>query len=179
MLHRFWRRAAVAMLVLAVAAAGGTAVAASKKAPNKATIQMKGKLVVKRNKFLKDGAGFYPGTVSIRSGGTLTLRNRQEAPHTFSIVKGSDVPKSVGKMLDCGSPGTICDSIFTSHEPDPNGEPQKPVVEVGAAGLDQPGDSLLINPKSTTKVKVSASKGTNLSFICAIHAWMQGRIKVR
>lgn len=179
MLHRFWRRVAVATLVLAVAAAGGTAVAASKKAPNKATIQMKGKLVVKRNKFLKDGAGFYPGTVSIRSGGTLTLRNRQEAPHTFSIVKRSDVPKSVGKMLDCGSPGTICETIFTAHGFDPNGEPQNPVVEVGAPGLDQPGDSLLLSPKSTTKVKVSASKGTNLSFVCGIHAWMQGRIKVR
>jgi plastocyanin len=179
MFHRSWRRGVVASLVLALAVFGATAVAASKKAPNKATIQMKGKLVVKKNKYLKDGAGFYPGTVSIRSGGSLTLRNRQEAPHTFSLVKSSDVPRSVGKILDCGSPGTICDTIFTAHAPDPQGNPTKPLVEVGATGFDQAGDSTLIDPKQTQKVNISAAKGTTLHFLCAIHPWMQGRIKVR
>ena len=47
---------------------------------------------MKKNKFFQDGAGFAPGTVVIRSGGKLTLRNRQEAPHTFSIVAKKDVP---------------------------------------------------------------------------------------
>jgi plastocyanin len=179
MVHRFWRRAAVATLVLALVAFGGSAIAASKKAPNKATVQMKGKLVIKRNKYFKDGAGFYPGSVTIRSGGSLTLRNRQEAPHTFSIVKSSDVPRSTGKILNCGSPGTICDTIFTSHAPDPEGNPTLPVVNVGATGLDQPGDTLLVNPKQTQKVTVSAAKGTTLNFLCAIHPWMQGKLKVR
>jgi plastocyanin len=179
MSHRFWPRAAVAVLVAALAVAGGTALAASpKKAPKKVTIQMKGKLTLKKNKFFKDAESFSPGKAQIRSGGTLTLRNRSEAPHTFSIVKKSDVPKGF-KMLTCGDPGSICESIFTAHQFDQEGNPQKALVEVGSAGIDQPGDSIVVNPKQTTKVNVSAPKGTTLHFICAIHAWMQGQIRVR
>ena len=178
--HRFWPRAIVAVLVAALAVAGGTALAASpKKAPKKVTIQMKGKLTLKKNKFFKDAESFSPGTAQIRSGGTLTLRNRSEAPHTFSIVKSSDVPRSTGKILDCGSPGTICDTIFTALAPDPEGNPTKPVVDVGTAGIDQPGDTIALNPKQTQKVNVSAAKGTTLHFVCAYHAWMQGRLRVR
>jgi hypothetical protein len=180
MSYRFWPRAAVAVLVAALAVAGGTALAASpKKAPKKTTIEMKGKLTVKRNKFIRDAVHFSPGKASIRSGGTLTLKNRTPEPHTFSIVKKSDVPKSTNKILDCGSPGTICDTIFTGHKPDADGNPTQPVVEVGAAGIDQPGDSIVLNPKQTQKVKVSAPKGTTLYFMCGIHAWMQGQIRVR
>ena len=43
MVHRFWRPAVVAVLVLALAAVGGTAVAKSKKASNKATVPASGK----------------------------------------------------------------------------------------------------------------------------------------
>ena len=32
---------------------------------------------------------------------------------------------------------------------------------------------------STVRFAVSAAAGTTLHFICAIHPWMQGRIKVR
>jgi hypothetical protein len=180
MSHRFWPRAATAVLVAAVAVAGGTALAASpKKAPKNARIEMKGKTTVKLNKFIRDSVHFSPGKDSIRTGGTLTLKNRTEEPHTFSIVKKSDVPKSPRKIFDCGSPGTICDTIFTGHQPDAQGNPTKPVVDVGAAGIDQPGDSIVLNPKQSMKANVSASKGTTLYFMCAIHAWMQGQLRVR
>jgi plastocyanin len=179
--HRFWRRAIVATLVLALAVLGGTAAIAKapKKAPKKTTIEMKGKTTVKRNKFIKDAVHFSPGKASIRSGGTLTLKNRSAEPHTFSIVKQSDVPKTPGKIFDCGSPGTVCDTIFTALAPDPQGNPTKSVVDVGAAGIDQVGDTIVVDPKKTQKVNVSASKGTTLHFICAFHAWMQGQLRVR
>jgi hypothetical protein len=177
--HRFWRRAIVATLVLALAVLGGSAIAAPKKAPKKATIQMKGKMSVKRNGFFRDGARFSPGKASIRSGGTLTLKNRTEEPHTFSIVQKSDVPKTQSKILNCGAPGTACDAIFTAHAFDQNGEPAKPIVDVGAAGIDQAGDSIVVNPKQTVKVNVSAPKGTTLYFICGFHAWMQGQLRSR
>src|SRR4051794_12672894 len=107
MLHRLWRPAVVAALVLAVAVVGSTATAASKKAPKNATIQMKGKLTVKRNKFLRDAVHFSPGSRAMRTGGTITLKNRTAEPHTFSIVQKSDVPRTPGRILDCGSPKTI------------------------------------------------------------------------
>ena len=179
MLNRFWRPAVFAVLVLALAAIGGTAVAKSKKAPQKATLQAKGKTTVKRNGFIKDSVHWVPGLVTIRSGGKLTLKNRTDEPHTFSIVAAKDVPKSDKKIFDCGSPGTICDTIFTALAPDPQGNPTKSVVDVGAPGVDQAGDTVVLNPKSNQKVDISAKKGTTLSFICGIHAWMQGKLKVR
>ena len=179
MLNRFWRLFAFALLVFALATVGGTAVAKSKKAPNKATVTIKNPIKIKVNKFFQDGARFAPGNVVVRSGGTLTIKNKSEAPHTFSLLAKKDVPKSTGKILNCGSPGTICETIFTAHAPDPDGLPTKPVVDVGAPGLDAPGDSLALGPKQTVKAKVSLANGKSLYFMCAFHAWMQGQLKAR
>jgi hypothetical protein len=181
--NRFWRPLAVAVLVLALVAVGGTAVAKSKKAPNNATIQAKGKSSskFKLNKFFlfRDGAHFAPGVVLVRSGGTLTLKNRTGEPHTFSFVNKSDQPRTKRKVENCGAPGTICETISNAHQVDQNGNPAKPLVEVGPAGFDEPGDSTVLNPKSTQKVNLTAAKGKTLYFICGIHAWMQGVLKVR
>jgi hypothetical protein len=46
-------------------------------------------------------------------------------------------------------------------------------------GLDQPGDSLLIDAEHpVTRARVTAAPGTTLRFICVIHPWMQGKLKV-
>ena len=53
------------------------------------------------------------------------------------------------------------------------------MVNVGRPGLDQPGDSLLIDAEQpVTRARVTADPGTTLHFICAIHPWMQGKLKV-
>lgn len=183
MLNRFWRPFAVAVLALALVTVGGTAVAKSKKASNKATVTASGKFKSKfklnKSGQFTDGSHFTPGVVLIRSGGTLTLRNKANQPHTFSIVAKKDVPKTRRKLNNCGSPGTICDTISTAHQIGPDGNPQKPVVDVGTPGIDQVGDSFVLNPKSSQKVAISAKASTTLNFICAIHPWMQGVLKVR
>jgi plastocyanin len=178
MLHRFWRPAVCAMLVLALAAVGGTAVAKSKKAPNKATVTMKSPVKFKRNKFIQDGSRFLPGTVLIRSGGTLTLKNKSDQPHTFSIVTKKDQPRNLRQLGNCDTPNGACTKIGVAHQIDQDGNVTKPIVDVGAAGIDQVGDSIALNPKQTQKVNLSAKKGT-LYFLCAIHAWMSGELKVR
>ena len=179
MSHRFWRRAAVGVLVLSLAVVGGTAAAAPKKAKKNATLEMKGKLIVKRNKFIKDEARFSPGNVQIRSGGTLTLRNRQEQPHTFSIVKGSDVPRSTNKILNCGAPGTP--ATRSSRRTRLTRRAIRPCRSSMSArrGSTSRATRSILNPKQTVKVNVSAPKGTTLNFFCAIHAWMQGRLRSR
>ena len=184
MLQRFWRPAMLAVLVLAVAAAGGTALAKSRKAPNKVTITAGGKTTAKFkiNKYglFRDGAHFAPGTVLLRSGGTLTLRNRdKDEPHTFSIVARKDLPRTRGQIFKCGAPGTICDKISTGHQIDQQGNPSKPVVDVGAPGIDQAGDSFVLAPGKPQTVNLSAKAGTTLYFMCGIHPWMQGVLKVR
>ena len=179
MSNRLWPRAVAAALLLAVALLAGTAVAASKKAPNKATITIKSPVKYKTNKFIQDGSRYIPGKVAIKSGGKLTIKNKSSQPHTFSVVQKKDQPKNLRQVENCGGPGTICETIFTAFAPDANGNPTKPVVDVGSPGIDQVGDELSLNPKSTTKVDVSAKKGTTLYFMCGIHAWMQGSLKVR
>ena len=57
-----------------------------------------------------------------------------------------------------------------------------PVVDVGAPGFNEPGDSLFFvaeEPFNTISAQVTAPAGTTLKYLCAIHPWMQGTITVR
>ena len=76
-----------------------------------------------------------------------------------------------------GGPCSALEAAHTGGE-EGDGPPKNPVVNVGEDGFDQVGDSVVLMGK-TTKVKVSAAKGKNLSYLCAIHPWMQGTIKSR
>jgi plastocyanin len=122
---------------------------------------------------------FIPGDVQIRSGGTLTFEtgDATQEPHTLSIVDASDVPSSIDDVFSCGEPGTVCDAIFTLGGPD--FPPQRVIEAPGSMpGLDARLDTLVVLPGESVSAKVTAPSGTTLYFICAIHAWMQGRIVV-
>jgi hypothetical protein len=55
------------------------------------------------------------------------------------------------------------------------------VVNVGGPGLDARGDSLLFGGPfdQAVEAQVTAPAGTTLYYLCVIHPWMQGSIKVR
>jgi len=160
-----------AVAALSLTAAIGTATAAPK-APTKKTIAIVGKPVFKPGKFASDNQRFSPRNFDIKSGGKVTLRNKakSEDPHSISLVKKSQLPKS----FDC----PVCDQIFAAHGATDTGV-TNPVVNVGAEGFDQPGDSLFVPPHGTVKFDVTAAKGKKLYFMCAVHPWMQGRINVK
>lgn len=168
-----------ALLVLAGSALG----AGGGKGPAKAKVVIKGGGSFKVNAYIKDSVHFVGGTVTVRSGGTVTLTNTSEDGHTLSIVKPSQLPHSLKQIENCA----VCGEIAKSHGVNPEGPPSEgpppiPLVNVGPAGFDQPGDSVVIGPKGhggPVTFKVSAPPGTTLSFICAIHPWMQGRIHVK
>jgi plastocyanin len=165
----------LAFTAVAVAAGGSAS-----KAPKKATIKADGKLELKVNKYFKEGYHYVKGKVVIASGGTITLVDKTGEDHTFSIVKKSDAPKTVNQAGKCFE-GGICGKIAQSHGfPDAGGPPANPLVNVGADGFDQPGDSVVLPGKSkNTKVKVTAKAGTRLHFMCIIHAQMQGDLLVK
>ena len=59
-------------------------------------------------------------------------------------------------------------------------------LDAGAAGFDTmgddktAGDSLFIAPgQKRVSFKVTARKGSKLSYFCAVHPWMQGKITVK
>ncbi len=168
-----------ALLVLAGSALG----AGGGKGPAKAKVFIKGGESFKINAFIKDSVHFVGGTVTVRSGGTVTVTNTTEDAHTLSIVKQSQLPRSLKQIENCG----VCGEIAKSHGVNPEGPPQQgpppiPLVNVGPAGFNEPGDSVVIGPKGhggPVTFKVTAPAGTTLNFMCAIHPWMQGRIQVK
>jgi hypothetical protein len=148
--------------------------------PSKATLVIKGGTTFKINKFMKDSVHWVPGTVAIASGGTLTISNRSTDPdpHTFSIVKRAQLPKTPAQLSNC----EICGEIAKAHgvnpaEP-PSGPPPIPTVDPGKDGFNEPGDSQAIGPHQTLQVTITAKPGSKLYFMCAVHPWMQGVVKV-
>ena len=160
--------------VLLVAVAGLCLVAASPAAAAKKRMSIVGGVVFKAGKGVTDNQRFAPRNVTVQKGDKVVLRNRAktEDPHSLSIVRRRDVPDS----FDC----PVCQSFFAAHEVnEETGDVGKPVVDVGAAGFEQPGDSIVINPGAKVSFRVTADEGENLNFICAVHPWMQGKFKVR
>lgn len=179
------RALVVAVLVAASLTLAGAALGAAGKGNGsaKAKLVIKGGESFKLNAYVKDSVHFVGGTVAVRSGGTVTVTNMSEDPHTVSIVKQSQLPRTLKQIENCG----ICHEIAKSHGVNPEGPPQSgppPIrlVNVGPVGFDQPGDSVIIAPKgrgAPVTFKVTAPSGTTLSFMCVLHPWMQGRILVK
>ena len=171
------RRISVLLGTVAVLAASLVSVAsapADPVAPAKQKLAIVGRSAFKINKLAFDNQRFSRTAFAIRSGGTVTVVNRAktEDPHTISLVDKARLPKT----FDC----EVCGEIFGAHGAGgENGGPANPVVDVGAPGYDQPGDSTFVAPHARISFEVTAPAGTTLHFICAIHPWMQGRIKVR
>ena len=164
--------------VAAGAVVAGPATAQSGKSTAKVIIR--GGPVVVPGKEIRDTQRFTPLSSTIAPGGTLTVVNaaRSKDPHTISFVKRSQLPKTAAGMEKCSGPSGACGKLFVAHEASEDGPPAKPVVDVGRTGIDQPGDSVVLMGR-TTKLKISAARGTTLHYLCAIHPWMQGTIKVR
>ena len=166
----------------ATAAAGLVAVPAIAQ-DSAETLTARGGTTMRPNHSTLDTQRFTPGSVTIAPNGTLTLRDRTTNgdPHTVSIVKATQLPKRASQVGRCYE-GGVCSQLEQAHTggEEPQGPPKNLVVNVGKAGLDQPGDSVFfMKDAGTTKIKVSAARGANLRFLCIIHPQMQGTIKVR
>ncbi|MEA2314606.1 MAG: hypothetical protein QOI03_1298 [Solirubrobacteraceae bacterium] len=172
------------VLAAALLSVAGSALAAGGKAPRRAKLAIKGGESIKPNAYYKSTFRFEAGSVTIRSGGTVTLTNKSGDGHTLSIVTRAQLPHTLKQLENCA----VCRTIATSHglntegPPAPGGPPPIPVVNVGAAGFNTPGDSLIIAPRgqgAPVVFKVTARPGAVLYFMCAIHPWMQGRFVVK
>ena len=150
-------------------------------APKKNTITAVGGMKVKANAYVQDGQRWDADTYSIKSGATVTLRDKTTdgQPHTLSLIKS--VPKTAAQIMGCQA----CQPLNLGHEVDMmSGNVGKPLIEAGAAGFetagdkDAAGDSIYLPSKGKVTFKVTAKKGTTLNFVCAVHPWMQGSIPV-
>jgi hypothetical protein len=176
------RRKLLAVPVTLVAVAGvavGSAVAASSGAPKVDKIKVVQSLKVKPGFYIQDGLRYTPFKSSVKSGGTVSLTSNKaglsEGPHTWSLVKKSQQPKTGKQISNCA----ICGKIAQEQGADPNSDapPTIPLVD-GGDGFNKPGDTVYFDG-TPLKLKITAKKGTKLYFMCAIHPWMQGEVDVK
>jgi plastocyanin len=174
-LARWSRRLAVlAALSLAALALTTTASGATSK-----IVRTQGNETFVPNSKVMATLKFTPGHLVVRSGDTLTLQHsdKSDEPHTLSIVNADEVPSTAEQVFGCGEPGTVCDEVFHLF-------PQEPTTATFAngpgtgPGIDGRLDTLVVFPGESISEPVTAPAGTTLSFICAIHPWMQGTIDV-
>lgn len=174
--------ALAALGALTIVGAGGGAASASTSGKVHATVI----------KMKQDGKNlFFEGPATVPAGATLKIKNvtdpRKIGPHTFSLVRKNDIPTDASDIKDCEKKfALICGAIIEWHEVDlQTGEVGVNPVEVGDDGWDtegslkRKGDSWVAEAEGQTfKQKVSAPEGTTLHYFCAVHAFMQGKIKV-
>jgi uncharacterized cupredoxin-like copper-binding protein len=180
------RKLIVGLLVLALGIAGTSAVASGASAPKRANIKAVQTVKLKVNRYIQDGLRWDKDTYTVASGGTLHVVNNapDEGSHTLTVVKEKDLPRTVAKVLNC----KICNTLGEAHGADPNSDapPKFLFLENGVGqatppNVDRAGDSAVVDAKKGASVdlKVTAKKGTTLYFMCLIHPWMQGEVKVK
>ena len=182
------RRLAVA--VAATTAVGmtcaGVASTANAAIP-KNEIRVVGGEVFKAGAFLKIDLRFKPRNVTVKKGATVHVENRtKNEPHTISFVEKQYLPTSFDVAVE--------DQLLAAHKVDmtnpdappgvfvvDNGQPVAPGDLLEADTGFTPttaGDSAFFGPGEDIDFKVTADKGSRLFYFCAIHPWMQGKIKV-
>jgi plastocyanin len=174
---RMNRRFFAAAAALGSLAFAGPAVAA----PKANTITAIGGMKVKSNAYVQDDQRWDASKYTVKSGATVTLRDKstEGQPHTLSLIK--KVPKTPAQIMGC----EVCGPLMEAHKANPETmEVGTELVEAGGEGFDTggdkaaAGDSIFLPPKGKVTFKVTAKKGTTLNFVCAIHPWMLGEIKV-
>lgn len=172
--------AALAALVAVGATGGAAAKQPAKSGATVITMERDGKTL------------YFDGPDTVEAGTALKIKNktnpRAAGPHTFSLVKPKNLPESNKEIKNCSRKLVgICGAIaFKWHEIDPEtfAVAENPVL-VGKDGWDkmgsvkQKGDSWYTDRKKQSFVRdVTAPAGKTLTFICAVHAEMQGEITV-
>jgi uncharacterized cupredoxin-like copper-binding protein len=178
--------AGTAALCLAVSASGAAVAANTAAVPKKVTIKQKGGLEMKPNRYIKDLLRWDKDVYQVKSGGTIHVVTTvaTEGPHTFTVVKEKDLPKTAAQMNNC----KICKTLGEAHGADPNSNapPKFQFLEDGvgqatAPNVDKPGDSGVTGSGKkgeSIDFTVTAKKGTKLYFMCLIHPWMQSKLIV-
>jgi plastocyanin len=174
-------RVGIAALVAIVAAAIAVPALAAAP-PAKVTQTTVGGEKFVPNRMIAETLHFKLDRINIRKGGTVTLIDKTKAPHSFSLVKKSQVPRTARAVEACGEKGP-CGQLAVDHgfiDPvtgEERDEPTTTLVNKGKAGFNQPGDSVLIPPGGKVKVKITSAQP--LYYICGIHPWMQGAINAK
>jgi plastocyanin len=137
-------------------------------------VSIRGAETFEPNALIQATFRFSPEKAVVDSGQQLRWvdRDKSEEPHTVTIVQRGDLPRDAEEVFSC----RVCNQALRAHFG--GGQLQRKVDPDGDNGLDQPGDSLLLFDGQDISRQVTASSGSKLYYLCAIHPWMQGKIVV-
>ncbi len=180
-----WGLATAAVGAVALGLVGGPAAsadsdagAAQGPAPAKIVMKFNGKKLL------------FTGATEVVAGHPLKIVNatkpRKFGPHTFSLTEESLIPRTRRAGERCFAPSKICLAIAVAHKFNPRTEKVGlPVVKAGKPGWDKmftenaKGDSWYTEKLGASfSQKVTAQPGTTLTYMCAVHPEMQGKIDV-
>jgi hypothetical protein len=141
---------------------------------------------------LSKGALKFVAPESVKVGDELEIvietDPKKVGPHTFSLVTKGSLPKTPGARKSCFTPKHICMSIAKWHGFNPKSE--KITINPAKAGAEgwstlgstsAKGDSWFTEKKNDSFSQlVTADPATTptIYFMCAIHPWMHGSVKV-
>lgn len=137
---------------------------------------------------LVEGKLRFVAPLAVTRGDELRIVNRTNprlvGPHTFSLVRRGAIPRSRRARRNCGEPGHLCASIAAWHGYGESEEVTANPAEAGAPGWStmgnarRAGDSWFTEARGESVTQpVTAAPGF-LYFVCAIHPWMHGRVRV-
>lgn len=173
--------AAPALGAAAAAVAVASAFGASSAAPKVDHIGIKAGAQIKPGFWIKDNLRYTPYVSTVKSGGTVVIKAGRgafgEGPHTFSIVRKSDLPRTAAQANACKACGKIAEEHGVDPSADSSQPPAHPFVD-GGDGFNKRYDSVVFE-KNPAPIKITAKKGKTLYFMCAVHPWMQGKIIVK
>jgi plastocyanin len=171
----------VTALVLATLGAGSVMADSGK------TVRTVGRgAIFKPNQLVAVVLRFTPEVTTVDAGQRIRFVDADQdnvEAHTATIVDQAGLPTSFAEGDACFAETAPCGQALAAH--DPGGDEEPPfdlVVNKGRPGLDRAGDSLLFGgdlDNQSISTRVTAAPGTTLYYLCALHPWMQGRIKVR
>jgi plastocyanin len=179
--------AGVAGLCLALGVTGVAVAANTAAAPKSVKITPSASLKMVPNRYIQDGLRWKKDVYVVKSGGTITVVNTaaNEGPHSFTVVKKSDLPRTAKGIENC----KICERLGQAHGADPNSNapPKFQYLENGVGqatppNIDRPGDSGITGQGKRGEhisFHVTAKKGSTLYFMCLIHPWMESKVLVQ
>jgi hypothetical protein len=186
----FLRPRRLRVLGLAIPLAAGAAIIAPGLAAQAETVPPPGARVDTVHIVFEKGTLKFVAPESVDQGDYLEVVNetnpKQVGPHTFSLVTKGSIPKTRKQRQLCFTPNHICMAIAGWHGAKGEGPPKVNPVEAGPEGwstlgsLHKKGDSWFtgLKPEASIVQQVTASSGTTLYFMCAVHPWMHGKITV-
>jgi plastocyanin len=119
---------------------------------------------------------YTPGRIEVNRGRRVTFLDAAKfvEPHTITVAERSKLPDNIDEIFGCRGRDSACGPAqghFATRPPTRR-------INKGRGGLNTVGDSLLIPAQGSIRARVTAPAGSTLHYLCAIHPWMQGHIKV-